>query len=249
MKEEGSNGEESPTATHSEAKDTDDKIYRLRRINVYDKVLNIISIILGILTLFLISVFVSIQRLTKKITEFVNLSVSVVLLSFNIVVCFGQLFFSPAQNNTSGCIAIAFLQHFLISALFTITTWGSILIFFAILRTIGSSITALRFLSTITSSYKSVIIQAVVLILISLFFPVLFVSIAKSKNSLYSVEIGEENLSSSRFAYLQTTYITALDDNVCFIHDKGTAFKTLMYGQWSVAMFFASIHSSYIKNF
>ena len=36
-------------------------------------------------------------------------------------------------------------------------------------------------------------------------------------------------------------YIQELDDTICFIHEKTSAYKTLMYGQWSVAMFCASL--------
>ena len=98
------------------------QINKIRKLNVYDKVLTVISIIIGIFTLLIILLFVSAQRLAQKVTAFVNLSISMVLLSYNIVFCFGQLFFSPGPKDTPGCLAVAFFQHFFISSLFTITT-------------------------------------------------------------------------------------------------------------------------------
>ena len=228
-------------AASTNSKDNSVMTHRLRQINVYDKVLNVISIILGTFTLTIIWKFVSLQKLTRKLTVFVNLSVSIVLLSYNILVCFGQLFYSPAPDNKTGCLVVGFFQHVLISALFTITTWGSIVIIFTMMRTSNSfSIFGFRFIKRLTSGFKYVVIQAAGIILTSLIFPVIFIIIAAAKKVLYP-GIADANQTNLKFAYLQMSYVPALDDTICFIHEKAVAFKTLMFGQWSVAMFCALI--------
>ena len=93
-----------------------------------------------------------------------------------------------------------------------------------------------RFMTKMTSSSKYVVFQAIGLLSISLFFPVLFISIAAAKKLLFS-GVTEEKL--IRFSYLEMLHFDALGDTICFIHEKSIAYQTLMYGQWSVAMFCA----------
>ena len=199
---------------------------------------------MGLLALYITCKYVSATKITKKVTDFIIVLNTVVLLSYNVLLCFGQLFFSPKSR--SGCLAVAFLQHWFISALFTIITWGSILMICAIKKFRPTNIIA-RFFNTLTSHIKYVIIQSGALVLISLGFPLIFVTIAAIKKTLYS---GLDNLiSTSNFAYLQMVYFPELDDTVCFIEFKSNAFKILIYGQWSIAMLLASIaFAMVIKN-
>ena len=195
---------------------------RFRRLNIYDKVLNVISIILGVITLVIFLLFTSVQKLRQKVTAFVNLSLTLVLLSLNLLLCFGTLFFSPGEKDFSGCLAVAFLQHFLISSLFTITTWGSILIFSSLLRHSQAGILN-DFITILNSKSRYLIIQTVGLVTISLFFPVLFISIAASKNILYSDF--ESDVPKSKFAYFQMRYLAELEDSSCFLHHATGLYK------------------------
>jgi len=80
-----------------------------------------------------------------------------------------------------------------------------------------------------------------------LFFPVLFISIAAEKETVISEKDLEVPL--SKFAYLRMFHLPALGDTVCFIHQQAYAYKTLMYGQWSVAMLCALLaFACVIKN-
>ena len=228
----GQNGQNKNFTTSSARKQLD----RILKLNLYDKVLNIISILVGVLVLFIIYKYVSATKITKKVTDFIIVLNSVVLLSYNVLLCFGQLFFSPKSR--SGCLAVAVLQHWFISVLFTIITWGSIIMISAIIELRPSNLIA-RFFRTLTSNIKYVIFQSGALVLVSFLFPLIFVSIAASKKTLYS---GLDELTPmSEFAYLEMIYFPELDDTVCFIQHKSIAFKTLMYGQWSTAMLFALI--------
>ena len=173
------------------------------------------------------------EKLVKKVTLRAHVMLVIVLLVLNLVFCFGQLFVSPTTD--SGCLAVSFLSHFTISALFTITTWFAFLILCELLDKADIKL-AHRIKTFFTRSKFITGCEAGLVFLVSIFFPILFVSIgsAKSKNIMYGY--GNSSLN-----YMNGEFISPIGGRVCFLDQAGNAYRTLMYGQWSVAMFVAVV--------